>query len=47
MIDQLVCVKANFFVGSWFSTFTGYITRMRGYYGWPDNTVRFGDKEHK
>lgn len=47
MIDQVVCTRGDKFVGTWFSTFTGYITRMRGYLGYPDNTVYFGDKEHR
>ena len=34
-------------LGTWFSTFTGYITRMRGYLGYPDNTVWYGDKKHR
>ena len=32
MIDQLVSSRGNVFVGCWFSTFTGYITRLRGYH---------------
>lgn len=32
MIDQLVAAKGDIFVGCWFSTFTGFINRMRGYY---------------
>jgi hypothetical protein len=47
MIDQVVCTRGEKFVGTWFSTFTGYITRMRGYLGYPSNTVYFGDKEHR
>ena len=47
MIDQVVCTRGEKFVGTWFSTFTGYITRMRGYMGYPSNTVYFGDKEHR
>jgi hypothetical protein len=27
------------FTGTWFSTFSGYITRMRGYLGWPVDTL--------
>lgn len=27
MIDQVVCAKGTIFVGTWFSTFSGYITR--------------------
>jgi hypothetical protein len=30
MIEQIVCANAHTFVGSPFSTFTGYITRLRG-----------------
>ncbi len=30
MIEQVVCANAHTFVGSPFSTFTGYITRLRG-----------------
>jgi hypothetical protein len=27
MIDQVICTRSSLFVGTWFSTFTGYITR--------------------
>jgi hypothetical protein len=32
MIDQLVASRGNNFFGCWFSTFTGYINRLRGYH---------------
>ena len=32
MIEQVVAANAHTFIGTPFSTFTGYITRMRGYY---------------
>jgi hypothetical protein len=32
MIEQVVCANAHTFIGTPFSTFTGYITRMRGKY---------------
>jgi hypothetical protein len=47
MIDQVVCTRGDIFVGTWFSTFTGYITRMRGYLGYPDTSVYFGDMAHR
>jgi hypothetical protein len=31
MIDQLVASRARVFFGCWFSTFSGYINRIRGY----------------
>ena len=31
MIDQLVAQRGRSFFGCWFSTFTGFINRMRGY----------------
>ena len=31
MIDQLVASRGETFFGCWFSTFTGFITRIRGY----------------
>jgi len=33
MIDTIVSSRARAFAGTWFSTFTGYINRMRGYHG--------------
>ena len=30
---QVVCSRGEMFTGTWFSTFSGYITRMRGYLG--------------
>merc|ERR1712048_1212657 len=32
MIDQLVCSKRRHFIGTWWSTFSAYINRMRGYH---------------
>jgi hypothetical protein len=32
MIDQLVASRGRLFYGCWFSTFTGYINRLRGYH---------------
>lgn len=32
MIDQLVTSRSRTFFGCWFSTFTAYITRLRGYH---------------
>lgn len=32
MLDQLVAYKADVFVGAFFSTFTGYINRLRGHH---------------
>lgn len=33
MIDTIISSRARAFAGTWFSTFTGYINRMRGYHG--------------
>mmetsp|Transcript_13250 Transcript_13250/g.20567 ORF Transcript_13250/g.20567 Transcript_13250/m.20567 type:complete len:578 (+) Transcript_13250:190-1923(+) len=32
MLDQLIASKGRYFFGCWFSTFTGYINRLRGYH---------------
>jgi GDP-fucose protein O-fucosyltransferase len=32
MIEQLVCAKGDKFVGTYYSTFTAYINRLRGYH---------------
>jgi len=36
MIDQLVASRGRLFFGCWFSTFTGYIMRIRGYHSTKD-----------
>lgn len=33
MVESIVCSRAKAFAGTWFSTFTGYIHRLRGYHG--------------
>lgn len=32
MIESIVCSRAKAFAGTYFSTFTGYIHRLRGYH---------------
>jgi hypothetical protein len=32
MIEQIICANGERFIGTPYSTFTGFITRMRGYY---------------
>lgn len=41
MLDQLVTSKANAFVGAFYSTFSGYINRMRGYHGQKDKVAGY------
>uniref|UniRef100_A0A7S2DLB8 O-fucosyltransferase family protein n=1 Tax=Octactis speculum TaxID=3111310 RepID=A0A7S2DLB8_9STRA len=46
MIEQIVAAQGRTFTGTFFSTFTGYITRLRGYYGFEDNkTFYFAPKD--
>ncbi len=33
MVESIVCSRSKVFAGTWFSTFTGYIHRLRGYHG--------------
>lgn len=33
MIDTIVASRGRIFAGTWFSTFSGYINRLRGYHG--------------
>jgi len=37
MIDQLVASKGKHFIGQYYSTFTGYINRLRGYHSQKQN----------
>ena len=32
MLDQLIASKGRVFFGTWWSTLSGYVNRMRGYY---------------
>jgi len=43
MIDQLVASKGSVFFGCFFSTFTGYINRIRGYHSTKDKALGFED----
>ena len=38
MLESIVCSKAAKFAGTYFSTFTGYIHRLRGYHGLGEKT---------
>ena len=38
MIESLVCSRAKAFAGTYYSTFTGYIHRLRGYHGLGEST---------
>jgi hypothetical protein len=46
MVDQLVAAKGETFIGTYYSTFSGYINRLRGYHaqyrkpaGWEEGIV--------
>jgi hypothetical protein len=43
MIDQLVASRGRKFFGCWFSTFTGYIDRIRGYHSVKDRAPGYKD----
>jgi hypothetical protein len=38
MVETIVCSRAKVFAGTYFSTFTGYIHRLRGYHGLGEHT---------
>jgi hypothetical protein len=41
MVDQLVASRGRTFVGAYFSTFTGYINRLRGYHSQKDRLLGY------
>jgi hypothetical protein len=43
MIDQLISSRGRLFYGCWFSTFTGYINRLRGYHADDNQSPGFED----
>ena len=47
MIDTIVASKGRTFSGTWFSTFSGYINRMRGYHGISMKHSYYGYKPRK
>jgi hypothetical protein len=47
MIDTIVASRGRVFAGTYWSTFSGYINRLRGYYGMSMKDSYYGDKEHK
>ena len=38
MIESIACSRASVFAGTYWSTFTGYIHRLRGYHGLGEHT---------
>jgi hypothetical protein len=42
-IEQVVCAFAEIFLGTRLSTFSAYITRLRGYYNLADQAIHFTD----
>ena len=38
MLESIVCSRSKLFAGTYFSTFTGYIHRLRGYHGLGEDT---------
>ena len=47
LIDTVVASRGIVFAGTWFSTFSGYITRLRGYYGMSKYYTYFSWLERK
>ena len=44
MIESIVCSRAKIFAGTFYSTFTGYIHRLRGYHGLGEDTYYHSHK---
>jgi hypothetical protein len=44
MLESIVCTRAALFAGTYFSTFTGYIHRLRGYHGRGESTYYHSTK---
>jgi hypothetical protein len=42
-VEQMICAFAEIFLGTRLSTFSAYITRLRGYYGAHDQEIYFTD----
>jgi hypothetical protein len=47
MLDQLIASRGRAFVGAFFSTFTAYINRMRGYHSQKDELIGYEKGELK
>jgi hypothetical protein len=47
MIDTLIASRGTIFAGTWFSTFSGYIVRLRGYYGMSKFSTYYSYLERK
>ena len=47
MIDTIVASRGRIFVGTYFSTFSGYINRMRGYHGMKMKDSFYGTTDRK
>jgi hypothetical protein len=43
MLDQLVASRGEIFWGAFYSTFTGYINRIRGYHAQKDSLNKSGE----
>jgi len=43
MVDQVIASKGRIFFGTWFSSFSGYINRMRGYHSVRDRLEGYKD----
>lgn len=46
MIDQVVSSRGRVFVGTYFSSFSGFIGRIRGYFGISGKQMYYGYKEY-
>eukprot|EP01082_Thalassiosira_pseudonana_P010709 g10567.t1 g10567 contig4:2117261-2117716(+) len=47
MIDQVVASKGRQFVGTYFSSFSAFIGRMRGYHGYSGRDMHYGQLEYQ
>ncbi|KAL3775210.1 hypothetical protein HJC23_010698 [Cyclotella cryptica] len=46
MIDQVIASRGREFVGTYFSSFSAFIGRMRGYHGMSGRTMHYGHIKH-